>query len=135
LNGATRATNRSPLFIVLGASIGLLICLPAQRADVSWKNAQDTTNADTLISSGKMWPMNEYKLSRVIVALYSSKLNNQALELINIGTKEFPRSSGMWQFLYYIPNSTPAEKNYAREKIILLDPNNPESQNLPIVNK
>jgi O-antigen ligase len=135
LNGATRATNRSPLFIVLGAAIGLLISFPAQRADISWKNAQDTTNADTLISSGKMWPMNEYKLSRVIVALYSSKLNNQALELINTGTKEFPRSSGMWQFLYYIPNSTPAEKNYAREKIILLDPNNPESQNLPIVNK
>ena len=125
-----RIVNRSPIFISTGVLLGVLLVLPALRADFSWRAAQNSTSANRLIDSGKSWPINEFKLSRIVIALYESNLNNQALELVRIGNKEFPRSSGMWQFLYYMPGSTQIEKNLAIRKIQELDPNNGNFKNI-----
>ena len=119
-----RVANRAPLFLFAGVLVGTLLTLPPVNADISWRQAQKSTSAEVLVKSGKLWPRNEFKLSRVIYSLYESKLNNQALELIKIGNNEFPRSSGLWQFLYYSPNSTQKEKNLAIRKVLEVDPEN-----------
>jgi hypothetical protein len=118
-----------PMFALIGALIGLLISLPALSSDAKWRTS---TNARTLPSLEETMkvsyfnPPNSMKYLQNIQVLEQSGLydlsRKYALEAVDWNPDNFD----FWKALYYIRNSTGAEKTLALQNMKRLDPLNPD---------
>jgi hypothetical protein len=128
------AVFSAQLIAGLGAVIGLLIAIPPFNADSKW--ATSTTSGDLesvkkALTPTYMTPTNSSRLINSVQLFENNKLYDLALEYAKKAVANNPDYFDGWRVLYAITNSTPADKQAAKENMIRLDPLNNEWKNLP----
>jgi hypothetical protein len=112
---------------VAGLIVGLILAVPPLNADMKWRELQRTGDANLLSSAlagTYMIPVNSFRLAQAVELLENSKLPDLAIQYARKGIGFNPNSFNAWQMLYMSTNSTPVEKNKAKQEMIRLDPLN-----------
>jgi len=113
----------------LGFLIGILIALPPFNADMKWRSALESQNANNVIASlqpSYLNPLDSQRLSQAVQVFADSNLLPQAHDAAIQGIEFSPDYFDAWRVLYFLPNSTAAEKALALENMKRLDPLNPD---------
>ncbi len=118
----------SPLFVAtIGMVIGLIITLPPLSADIKWRAANISKEADQLeraLAGSYLNPHTSFKYGMAADLFESSKLYDLAYKYAKLGVEFNPDSFDAWRLLYLINKSTPQEKALAAENMKRLDPKN-----------
>jgi hypothetical protein len=126
-------SNNDQVKLTLVASafglIGLLLALPPLTADSKWRNAQVVQTVVAIEGSmvpSYFNPQNSMKYITNIQILEQSNLADLAHKYALEAVKWNPEAFELWRILYFIKNSTEAEKILALENMKRLDPLNPD---------
>jgi len=113
----------------LGAVVGLLIAVPPMAADTKWRSALDSKDVARVMAAlepGYLNPSDSQRLAQAVQLLASSNLPEQAHDIAIKGITFNPEYFDAWRVLYFLANSTEAEKAQALENMKRLDPRNPD---------
>jgi hypothetical protein len=113
----------------LGAIVGLLVAVPPLSADMKWRSALDSKDANKVMAAlepGYLNPSDSQRLAQAVQLFASSNLMEQARDTALKAVKFNPDYFDAWRLLYYLSNSTEAEKAQAVENMKRLDPRNPD---------
>lgn len=129
-----KATNStgvvSPHLVAgIGAVVGLLIAVPPLAADTKWRSALDSKDVAKVMAAlepGYLNPADSQRLAQAVQLLASSNLPEQAHDIAIKGITYNPEYFDAWRVLYFLSNSTEAEKAQALENMKRLDPRNPD---------
>jgi uncharacterized membrane protein (UPF0182 family) len=117
------------LVAAIGIVVGLLVSSPPMAGDSNWRKALDSQNANRVVEalkSGYLTPSDSQRYALAVQLLASSNLMEQA-HMVALSAVEFnPNNYQAWRNLYFLPNSTQAEKTRAIKNLKRLDPNNPD---------
>jgi O-antigen ligase len=106
-----------------GAILGFILAIPPFYAEASWRSALAGKNLEQIVSAADQWPQSTDRYIQVSKALYENKFNQESLEFVRKGLSFNPNNARLWYFLYQLPGSTMAEKETAKAKLKVLDPN------------
>jgi hypothetical protein len=125
----------SPLALgFLGMVLGLIISVPPYSADTKWKSAIGSGSVQIVEQSlipSYLNPQNSMRYASATQLFESNKLYDLSYKYAKIGVEFNPDSFDAWKLLYYITNSTPADKALAKNNLKRLDPNNPKIFDVP----
>ncbi len=118
----------STLVAGIGAVIGLLIACPPYSADSKWRTAissQNVQEVEKALIPGYLNPSSSFRYVNAVQVLESSKIYDLAYKYAKIGVEFNPDYFDAWKMMYFITNSSAAEKQEALAQLKRLDPNNP----------
>jgi hypothetical protein len=118
----------STLLAGVGVVIGLLIASPPYSADAKWRSALNSQSAEKVeeaLKPGYLSPPNSSRYASAVQLLENSKLYDLSYKYAKISVEFNPDNFDSWKMLYFIQNSSAAEKAEALEQMKRLDPNNP----------
>ena len=113
----------------LGIVVGVLIAVPPLSADMKWRAALDSKDANKVILAlkpGYLSPSDSQRYAQAVQLFASSNLADQARQLAIEGTQFNPEYFDAWRLLYSLSNSTEEEKALALKNMKRLDPRNPD---------
>jgi hypothetical protein len=113
----------------LGVVVGVLIAVPPLSADSKWRSALDSKDANKVMASlepGYLNPSNSQRYAQAVQLFASSNLMDQAREIALKATVYNPDYFDAWRIVYFLSNSTEAEKALALKNMKRLDPLNPD---------
>jgi O-antigen ligase len=120
----------SPQLIAgLGVLVGSLIAVPPLSADMKWRSALNSKDANKVLAAlepSYLNPNDSQRLAQAVQIFGTSNLLSQAHEVALKGVKFNPNYFDAWKILYFLQNSTPAEKAEALQNMKRLDPLNPD---------
>ncbi|MBM3682631.1 MAG: O-antigen ligase family protein [Actinobacteria bacterium] len=112
--------------------IALVVVYPWYNSDkVSWA-ARQAGNATALVQSAGMYPESSVRYSRIGLALYESKLFNEALIVARQAVKFNPNSIQGWYLIMSIESAPIEERRKAKLEVMRLDPLNKDVPNLKL---
>jgi hypothetical protein len=121
------------VFMFVFAALGLLVTLPPYSADAKYTSATKSQALDRVEAALKPSYFNPQFSQRLAMAAYLLEQNNfgdlahqYALQASNFN----PHSYDAWKLLYFVKNSTPADREIALSKMKELDPLNPNLEKL-----
>jgi cytochrome c-type biogenesis protein CcmH/NrfG len=118
----------STLLAGVGVVIGLLIASPPYSADAKWRSALNSQSAEKVeeaLKPGYLTPPNSARYASAVQLLETSKLYDLSYKYAKISVEFNPDNFDSWKLLYFIQNSSAADKAEALEQMKRLDPNNP----------
>ncbi len=118
----------------IGALIGAILTVPPLTADMNFRAAQVTGNAQRVqqaLEPTYMHPQNTNTFLNSIISFEQAGLNQQALEIATKALQFNPDSFETWRALYFLTASTNIEKDAAVNNMKRLDPLNPDVTSLP----
>lgn len=118
----------------VGLVTGALIAIPPLSADIKWMSALKAQSVESLeesLTGNYFAPRNSMRLAQAAQTLERSGLSDLAIKYARIGIMHNPNYDDAWETLYYMKLATEKEKTMARQKLIELDPLNPEWKELP----
>jgi O-antigen ligase len=113
----------------VGALIGILIAVPPMSADTKWRSATssgDATKVLAALDSGYLSPSDSARYAQAVQLFASNNLVEQAHGIALKAIEFNPDYFDAWRVLYYLSNSTDAEKALALKNMKRLDPRNPD---------
>jgi hypothetical protein len=113
----------------LGVVLGLLIAVPPLSADMKWRSALDSKDANKVMAaleSGYLNPSDSQRYAQAVQLFANSNLMDQAHEVAIKAVEFNPDYFDAWKILYFLSNSTPEEKSAALKNMKRLDPRNPD---------
>ena len=113
----------------IGVVVGLLVAVPPLSADMKWRSALDSKDANKVLAAlepGYLSPSDSQRLAQAVQLFASSNLMDQARDIALKGVEFNPDYFDAWKILYFLSNSTEAEKAQALENMKRLDPRNPD---------
>lgn len=113
----------------LGALVGFLIVVPPLSADIKWKSALSSQNAQAVMNSFNINYLNPGDSQRYAQAVQLFATNNLLEQAHAIAIKGIAYNSDqfdIWKMLYFLPNATEKEKSNALANMKRLDPYNPD---------
>jgi O-antigen ligase len=113
----------------IGAVVGILIAVPPMAADTKWRsalNSKDVAQVMATLEPGYLNPSDSQRFAQAVQLLASSNLPEQAHDIAIKGITYNPEYFDAWKVLYFLPNSTDAEKAQALSNMKRLDPRNPD---------
>ena len=127
---SAKASVISPQLVAgIGVVVGLLVAVPPLSADMKWRSALDSKDANKVLAAlepGYLNPSDSQRLAQAVQLFASSNLMEQARDTALKAIKFNPDYFDAWRLLYYLSNSTEAEKAEALENMKRLDPRNPD---------
>jgi len=112
----------------VGLLIGLLICVPPLSADMTWRSALKSQNAQQVekaLESSYLNPSSTQRYAEAAQLFAKNNLPNQALSAARAGVEFNENNFNAWLLLWYMPGATAAEKFEAEKNLKRLDPLNP----------
>ena len=113
----------------LGVVVGVLIAVPPLSADMKWRTALDSRDANKVMASfepGYLNPNDSQRYAQAVQLLANSNLMDQAHQMAIKAVEFNPDYFDAWKIVYSLSNSTPEEKATALENMKRLDPRNPD---------
>jgi hypothetical protein len=113
----------------LGVIVGLLVAVPPLSADMKWRAALDSKDVNKVMAAlepGYLNPSDSQRLAQAVQLFATSNLMEQARDIALRGIKFNPDYFDAWRIIYFLSNSTDAEKAQALENMKRLDPRNPD---------
>ena len=131
--GARKSANSgviSPQLVAgIGVVVGLLIAVPPLSADMKWRSALDSKDVNRVMAAlepGYLSPSDSSRFAQAVQLFASSNLMEQAHDIALKAIAFNPDHFDSWKILYFLSNSTDAEKAQALENMKRLDPRNPD---------
>jgi hypothetical protein len=118
-----------PLISMIGVVAGLFIASPPLNADSTWYRALNSHNATVVeksLQSTFMMPEDSYRYAQAVNLFSESQLPDQASKYARKAVEYNPDYFPAWKQLYYLANTTAAEKKRAIINMQRLDPLNPD---------
>jgi len=106
-----------------GAVVGLILAVPSFYAEANWRTALSSKDLNQIVSAADQWPQSTDRYIQVSKALYENKFDKESLDFVRKGLNFNSNNARLWYFLYQLPNSTQEEKDTAKSKLKILDPN------------
>ena len=128
-NSANAGVISPQLVAGIGVVVGLLVAAPPLAADMKWRSALDSKDANKVLAAlepGYLSPSDSQRYAQAVQLFASSNLMNQARDIALKGVEFNPDYFDAWKILYFLSNSTEAEKAQALENMKRLDPRNPD---------
>lgn len=113
----------------LGAVVGLLVAVPPLSADMKWRAALDSKDANKVMAAlepSYLNPSDSMRYAQAAQLFASSNLGDQAREVALKAVKFNPDYFDAWKIVYFLSNTTSEEKSKALENMKRLDPLNPD---------
>jgi O-antigen ligase len=113
----------------IGAVVGLLTAVPPMSADTKWRTAIISNDSNKVIAAlelGYLSPADSARYAQAVQLFANSNLMEQAHDIALKGVEFNPDYFDAWKILYFLSNSTEAEKAQAVENMKRLDPRNPD---------
>jgi len=133
--GKSKSKNLSQAQIVtpnlkagVAIAVGILIAVPPFAADVKWRSAQESRDAskvEAALNPTYFNPPSTFKYLQLVGAFEESNLPDQAHKYAIQAVEFNPRSYETWRLYTLIRNATQEEKKLAEDKMLELDPKNP----------
>ena len=117
------------LVAALGAIIGAIIFVPPFNADAQWRSGMvkgDAAQIRKALKSTYMTPLDNMRLINSVQILEQNKLTDDAYFYAKEAVKLNPESFDAWRTLLSATKATQEEKNFAMERMQILDPKNKE---------
>ena len=111
----------------LGIVVGVLIAVPPMSADMKWRSALNSKDANKVIAAlepGYMNPSDSQRFAQAVQLFANSNLMDQAHLIALKATSYNPEYFDTWRVLYFLSNSTEEEKALAIKNMKRLDPYN-----------
>jgi O-antigen ligase len=135
--GATKSARKSAnsgvispqLVAGIGVVVGLLVAVPPLSADMKWRSALDSKDVNRVMAAlepGYLSPSDSARFAQAVQLFASSNLMDQARDVALKAIAFNPDHFDSWKILYFLSNSTDAEKSQALENMKRLDPRNPD---------
>jgi hypothetical protein len=128
--GPQQATVVTPSLVsFIGLVLGLIVAAPPLSADVKWRSALESQDAQRVVNSldsSFFNPVNSQKLNQAVQLFMGSNLTNEARETALKSISFNPDSFDAWRLFYFLPNSSEEEKQTAKENMQRIDPLNPD---------
>ena len=106
-----------------GAVVGLFLAVPPFFAEANWRTALSSKNLEQIVSAANQWPQTTDRYIQASKVLYENKFDKESLDFVRKGLECNSNSARLWYFLYQLPGSTEDEKEKAKAKLKILDPN------------
>jgi len=119
-NGFKNRLQAVSLF--LGIFIGLVVSIPAYKADANFRTAIDSKQIKLVLESAYEWPQSPQRMYRVASLFYANDLNELARQVSGDAVSKFPRSYENWELLSKIEEIPVVERQEIYRKLFLLDP-------------
>lgn len=97
--------------------------------DAAFRDAAELGDGAKLIAATQKWPFNSRLSLETAKVLEENKYNYLALSVLRDLVKHNPKSRNGWIYIYRFSNN-PSEKSTALQRILELDPSNPEFKQL-----
>jgi O-antigen ligase len=113
----------------IGVVVGLLFAVPPLSADMKWRSALESKDANKVMAAlepGYLSPSDSGRYAQAVQLFASSNLMVQARDIALKGVEFNSDYFDAWKILYFLSNSTEAEKAEALENMKRLDPRNPD---------
>jgi O-antigen ligase len=113
----------------LGIVVGVLIAVPPLSADMKWRSALDSKDANKVMAAlepGYLNPSDSQRYSQAVQLFANSNLMDQAHQVAIKAAAFNPDYFDAWKIVYSLTNSTPEEKATALKNMKRLDPRNPD---------
>ena len=126
-NSLNNSVVSPQLLAGVGMVVGLLIALPPANSDSKWRSALTSGNLERVeaaLVSSYLQPWDSYKLNSAVQLFESNKLFDLAHKFSKVAVSFNPNSFDSWRMMYFLTNSTDAEKEMAAKKLRELDPLN-----------
>ena len=131
--GARKTSNSgviSPQLVAgIGILVGSLVAVPPLSADMKWRAALDSKDANKVLAAlepSYLNPNDSMRFAQAAQLFNSSNLNDQARQVALKAIEFNPDYFDAWKILYYLPSSTTEEKAKALKNMKRLDPRNPD---------
>jgi hypothetical protein len=112
----------------IGLVVGLLICIPPLSADMTWRSALKSQNAEQVekaLKSSYLNPSSTQRYAEATQLFAKNNLPNQALSAARAGVQFNKNNFNAWLLLWYMPGANAEEKAEAEKNLKRLDPLNP----------
>jgi len=106
-----------------GAVVGLILVAPPFFAEANWRNSLSSKSLEKIVSAADHWPQSTDRYIQVSKVLYENKFNKESLDFVRKGLEFNSNNARLWYFLYQLPGTTEVEKEMAKAKLKILDPN------------
>ncbi|CAN2170678.1 O-antigen ligase-related [Candidatus Nanopelagicaceae bacterium] len=130
ISGNQSASVISPQLVAgLGVVLGVLIAVPPLSADMKWRSALDSKDANKVmvaLESGYLNPSDSQRYAQAVQLFANSNLMDKAHEVAMNAVQFNPEYFDAWKIVYLLSNSTPEEKALALKNMKRLDPRNPD---------
>jgi len=113
----------------IGVVIGCLVAVPPLSADMKWRSALNSKDANKVLAAlepNYLNPSDSMRYSQAAQLFNSSNLPDQARQVALKAIEFNPDYFDAWKILYYLSNSTTEDKAQALENMKRLDPRNPD---------
>ena len=128
ISEASRIKSGYVQSILLGV-VGFAILFPLFNTDRIQLIGMQKKDANLVMKAVTSYPESTVRYSLIGTELLQSGLDIQALEVARSGVQFNPHSAGLWALILVNPSATLEERNYAKVKILELDPLNKEVRN------
>jgi hypothetical protein len=113
----------------IGIVVGLLIASPPLSADMNWRKAIESSDANNVLLALEptyLHPRDSARYAQAVQLFANSNLMDQAHQVALKGVAFNADYFDAWRVLYSLPNSTEGEKAEALSNMKRLDPLNPD---------
>jgi hypothetical protein len=113
----------------IGVVLGCLVAVPPLSADMKWRAALDSKDANKVLAAldpSYLNPNDSMRFAQAAQLFNSSNLPDQARQVALKAIEFNPDYFDAWKILYYLSNSTTEDKAKALENMKRLDPRNPD---------
>jgi hypothetical protein len=93
-------------------------------SSVSFRSALESGQVDKIKTSSNLRPLEPLRIYQVASILRDNKYEKEAIEVVEVGLKNFPDSYILWRILSEFSEIPEAQRKVIEEKMRELDPNN-----------
>ena len=95
-------------------------------SSIKFRSALESGQIDRIQDSAKLFPLEQLRIYQVASILKDNKFDKEALDVVEMGLKNFPDSYILWRILSEFPDVPESQIAQIKAKMRELDPKNKE---------
>jgi hypothetical protein len=126
--GKTESNNvlqpKYVLVVFLTGILGFLVGAQPMISSIKFRSALESGQVDRIEDSAKLFPLEQLRIYQVATILKDNKFEKEALDVVEMGLKNFPDSYILWRLLSEFPEVPESQIVEIKAKMRELDPKN-----------
>jgi len=126
--GKTKSNNvlqpKYVLVVFLTGMLGFLVGAQPMISSIKFRSALESGQVDRIEDSAKLFPLEQLRIYQVATILKDNKFEKEALDVVEMGLKNFPDSYILWRLLSEFPEVPESQIVEIKAKMRELDPKN-----------
>jgi O-antigen ligase len=114
------------LIVFITGTLGFLVGAQPMISSIKFRSALESGQIDRIQDSAKLFPLEQLRIYQVASILKDNKFDKEALDVVEMGLKNFPDSYILWRILSEFPGVPESQIAQIKAKMRELDPKNKE---------